>query len=344
MKAAVFKKPGLENLRIEEYPEPKIGDHDVLIKVKMVGVNPIDYFTVCGIRGIKRPAPLVKVQPLPHIAGSEISGIVDSVGKHVRRFNRGCRVIAYNRLFDGTCDMCLNSYEMLCRDKGAGLIGVNNNGGFAEYVAIPEKNLFNIPDTLEWSVAASIPVAALTSFHALREASLKVNESLVVFGASGNTGMLAIQLGKKIGSKVIAISNKMWIKGLGADHVIIKHEDIVEKVRKFTEGNMADVVLNSLGSDTWNKSFETLGSNGRLVTFGILTGNEVKVDIHSLYSKHVRLIGSNGGSRKELKELIDISRGLKIKIWKKFKLEETKKALQALFSKQRDGRVLLEIS
>lgn len=344
MKAAVFSKPGIENVRVQEYPEPEIGDHDVLVKVKMAGVNPIDYFTVSGMRGLKGHALPIKVEPLPHIPGSELSGTVDRFGKHVERFSKGDRVIAYNRLFDGTCDMCLKSYEMLCRSKvGDGLIGVNTNGGFAEYVSVPEKNLFIVPNNVEWDIAASIPITALTPFHALKEASLRANESLLVFGASGNTGMLAIQLGKKIGSYVVAISSKMWLKDFGADYIITDPEKILDEVDKITQGNLSDVVLNAMGNDMWEKSFKVLGRNGRLITFGVLAGNEVKLDIHSLYSKHIRIIGCTGGSRSELHELIGFSKELKIKVWKKFKLEEAKEALQGLFAQQREGRILLEI-
>lgn len=344
MKAAVFSKPGIENLRVQEYPEPEIGDHDVLIKVKMAGVNPIDYFTVSGNRGLKGQALPIKVEPLPHIPGSEVTGTVDRFGKHVERFTKGDRVIVYNRLFDGTCDMCLNSCEMLCRSKIVeGLIGVNTNGGFAEYVSVPEKNLFIVPNSLEWETAASIPITALTPFHALKEASLRANESLLVFGASGNTGMLAIQLGKKIGSYVVAISGKKWLKDFGADYVIADAEKISSDVDRITDGKLADVVLNALGNDMWEKSFKVLGIKGRLITFGVLTGNEVKLDVHSLYSKHIRIIGCTGGSRSELQELIGFSKELRIKVWKKFKLEEAKEALQGLFARGREGRILLDI-
>ena len=110
MKAAIFEKPGLENLKIKhDVEQPKITDHDVLIRVKMAGVNPIDHITVSGTRGIK---------PLPHIPGAETSGVIEKIGQHVTRLKEGDRVIVYNRVFDGTCDMCLNGDEMLCRNGG----------------------------------------------------------------------------------------------------------------------------------------------------------------------------------------------------------------------------------
>ena len=340
MKAAIFEKPGLENLRVKDNVElPRISDHDILIKVKMAGLNPIDSFVVSG--------SLPKIDPLPHIPGAESSGIIEEVGSHVNSNNilkKGDRVIVHNKLFDGTCDMCLNGLDMICRNGG--LIGAITNGGFAEYIAVPQKNVFKIPDDIDWDLAASLPVTSLTPYHALKETSLKVNDYLLIFGASGNTGMVAVQLGKKMGAKVIGVSKDNWIKtDFGADYIISDYDKVVENVKDITQGKMADVVVNSLGIDTWDSSFASVGINGRWVAFGGLTGADVKLNVQALYSKQIKLIGSTGGTRKELQELIDISSSsqLKIRIWKKFKLEDTKEALQSLFAKERDGRILLDV-
>jgi NADPH:quinone reductase-like Zn-dependent oxidoreductase len=338
MRAAIFETPGLENLKvIDNAEEPKIGDHDILIKVKMTGVNPIDHFVTSGA--------LPKVNPLPHIPGAESSGIVEEVGSHVNNVSikKGDRVVVHNKVFDGTCDMCLNGLDMICRNGG--LIGAITNGGFAQYIAVPERNVFKIPDDLDWNIAASLPVTSLTPYHALKEASLKINEYLLVFGASGNTGMIAVQMGKKMGAKVIVVSKDTWTKSeFGADYLISDYDKIAENVKEITQGKMADVVLNSLGVGTWDSSFASVGVNGRWVAFGGLTGADVKLNVQSLYSKQIKLIGSTGGTRKEMQELIDISPKLKVRIWKKFELENAKEALQALFAKERDGRILLNIA
>jgi NADPH:quinone reductase-like Zn-dependent oxidoreductase len=339
MKAAIFEKPGLENLRVTDNAEqPKISDHEILIKVKLAGINPIDHFVVSGA--------LPKIDPLPHIPGAESSGIIEEVGSHVNNnnFKKGDRVIVHNKVFDGTCDMCLNGLDMLCRNGG--LIGAITNGGFAEYIGVPERNVFKIPDDMDWDLAASLPVTSLTPYHALKEASLKVNEFLLVFGASGNTGMVAVQLGKKMGARVIGVSKDNWIKtDFGADYIISDYDKVVENVKNITQGKMADVVVNSLGIGTWDSSFASVGINGRWVAFGGLTGADVKLNVQALYSKQIKLIGSTGGTRKELQELIDISssKQLKVRVWKKFDLKDTKEALQSLFAKERDGRILLDI-
>ena len=340
MRAAIFEAPGLDNLKvIDNAEDPKINDHDILIRIKVAGVNPIDNLVVSGM--------LPQIVPYPHIPGAESSGIVEEIGSHVSNDNIkiGDRVVVHNKVFDGTCDMCLNGLDMICRNGG--LIGAITNGGFAEYISVPERNVFKVPDDLNWDVAASLPVTSLTPYHALNEASVKLDEFLLVFGASGSTGMIAVQLGKKMGTRVIAVSRNNWIKtDFGADYVINDYDKVVEQVKEITQGKMAEVVMNSLGIGTWESSIESVGINGRLVTFGGLTGADVKLNVQSLYRKQIKLIGSTGGTRKELLDLITIAgkEGLKVKVWKKFKLDDVKEALQALFSKERDGRILLDIS
>jgi NADPH:quinone reductase-like Zn-dependent oxidoreductase len=343
MRAAIFDEPGLTNLKVvDNIKEPDMSDHDVLVRVKVAGVNPIDNFVVSGA--------LPKIIPLPnHIPGAEISGIVEEVGSHVKKNNlrKGDRVIIHNKVFDETCDMCLNGLDMLCRNGG--LISVITNGGFAEYVSVPKRNVFKIPDSLDWDTAASLPVTSLTPYHALKEASLRINEYLLVFGASGSTGMIAVQLAKKMGAKVIAVSRHSWIKDSefgGVDYLISDYNRVADEVKDITEGKMADVVLNSLGVETWESSYASIGINGRWVTFGTLSGPDIKLNLQSLYRRQIKLIGSTGGTRRELQEVIDMAanKEIRVKVWKKFKLDNVKEAIEALSAKEKDGRILLEIA
>jgi len=336
MRAAVFDKHGNENLRVRDNVEkPKLANSDdVLIKVKVAGVNPIDNAVVSG--------SIQTLTPMPHIPGAEVSGTVDEIGNEVGVLEKGDRVIMYAKVFDDKCEVCLSGLEMICRNGG--VVGVITNGGFAEYIVAPQRNVFKIPDDMDWDLAASLPVTGLTPFHALNEAHLKVNEFLLVFGASGNTGMIAVQLGKKMGGKVIAISREEWIRDFGADYVISDYDRIVEQVREITSGKMADVVVNSLGANTWDSSFESVGINGRLVSFGVLTGVDVKLNVRDLYSKQIKLIGSTGGTRRELQDLIDNPDKLQVKVWKRFALDDIQQALAALSSKERSGRIFLDVS
>ena len=365
MRAVIFEKQGFDNLQIKDNVQnPEVLDYDVLIKVITAGVNPIDYYVISGYRTIQQqqkeedqqlkqkapPSSELPVNPLPHVPGAEFAGVVEKIGSHVRTIKEGDRVTIYNRVFDNTCDMCISGNEMLCRTGG--IISVVNNGGFSDYVSIPERNVFRIPDNIDWNTSVSLPVAGLTAFHALKEAQLKINDSLLIFGASGNTGMIAVHLGKRMASKVIAVSSKKWIKDdYGADYLITDYNHVIDKVKEITNGKMADIVINSLGRDTWKDSFSSIGINGRWISFGTMTGSSVELNIQELYSKQIKLIGSNGGNREEFRELIEflsysntIGDRLKIKVWKRFNLEKIDQAIAALIDKKREGRVLLDIN
>lgn len=331
MKALVFDKNGLENLRVMDVEKPSIDPHSVLIRVKAASVNPVDYATVVSIRN---------VSPIPHIPGVEFAGVVEAVGDHVRNVKPGDRVAVYNRLFDGVCDMCLAGQEMLCR-KG-GIIGIVSNGGFAEYAVVPAGNVFRIGDNVSWELAASLSVGALTAYHALKHASISPGEVVVVVGASGNTGMFAVQLAKMMGARVVAVSRKSWLREFGADEVV-DLDNAYKVVERLSGGLMADVVIDPLGSQTMSKSISLLGANGRIVTFGVLTGDELKISIREIYSKQLRIIGSTGGTRREMLDLIKIAdeEKLKVRIWRKYDLDRGVEALKNLFSSERDGKIMI---
>jgi NADPH:quinone reductase-like Zn-dependent oxidoreductase len=208
MKALVFERNGLENLRYTTYPDPEVGPDKVLVKVVMAGVNPVDHYTVNGL----------KVNPIPHIPGVEFAGEVVKTGEKVKNLKVGDKVVIYGRIFDGTCDMCMIGYETLCRNGGR--IGIDTNGGWAEYASLEEKYVFKLPEDYSWELASSLTVAGLTAYHSLKEADLKPSQTVVVFGASGNTGMFIVQLAKKFGAKVITVTRKPWLKDFGADLIV----------------------------------------------------------------------------------------------------------------------------
>ncbi|MCE4613846.1 MAG: alcohol dehydrogenase catalytic domain-containing protein [Desulfurococcales archaeon] len=333
MKALVFEKGGIGDLRVVDLERPSPGRGEVLVRVAMAGVNPIDYATATRLSAIATPKP--------HIPGSEFAGVVEAVGEGVEGLEPGDRVVVYNRVFDASCDMCLAGQEMLCRRGG--LVGLHTNGGFAEYAVVPARNVFKIGEALSWELAASLPIAALTSYHALRRAGAGPGDLVVVVGAGGNTGMFAVQLAKIMGATVVAISRKPWVKELGADYVasLDKAREVVEEA---SGGRMADIVVDPLGSETLPTSLSLLGANGRLVTFGVLTGQEVRVDFRALYQAQHSIIGSTGGTRRELLDLIGMAgRGLlKVRTWRTYPLEGSIEALEKLFAKERDGRIFIK--
>jgi NADPH:quinone reductase-like Zn-dependent oxidoreductase len=341
MKALFFNRPGIENLIFGDYQLPHMSEDEVLIETKCISVNPIDYYTVTGIHG--QNGPPMKIDPYPHIAGSEISGIVKSKGKRVNdTIREGDRVIIYNRVFDGICKYCINNYQMLC--ENGGMIGISRNGGFAEYIIVPQQNIIKIPDELDWELASSLPIAGLTAFNAIQESTLKSKDNLVIFGGSGNTGLFCAQFGKIIGTITISLSTKPWIKEYGANYVLPIDENLREKISEITNGAMADVVINSLGEKTWAKGMEIVGKLGKIITFGVLTGGNLFVDGRLLYNKQITIKGTTGGSVEGLRSLIEMAKeqDIRTRIWKRYSLEDSRIAIEKVFDKNKEGRIIIE--
>ena len=329
MKAWVLSKNGIDNLNLKEVEKPQVKAGQVLVKVKAVGLNPVDSMVINFIP--------VNSEKIP---GAEFAGEIEEVGEGVKELKKGDRVSIYNRYFDGTCSYCKSGNEMLC--ENGYIFSIGSNGGLAEYIAIDEKNAFKLPDSVNFELAASLPVAALTSYNALERTKAQKNEFVVVIGASGNTGVFALQFAKMLGANTIAISSKGWVKDFGADYVI-GYENALEEIRKITNSHMADVVIESIGEKFWDLGYSLLSKNGRMVAFGMETGSNAKIDISQLYSKQLSILGATGGSIKQISEVVNKSKDLKVKVWKKFNFQETKEAFKENNSGEKDGRIIIEL-
>ncbi|MGC8608494.1 MAG: alcohol dehydrogenase catalytic domain-containing protein [Thermoplasmata archaeon] len=325
MKAAVVYEPmGNENLRIEEVAEPQMEREKVIVNVRKAGLNPVDYNTING-------NIVYRVSPVPHIPGTEIYGVIDH---DTEKFKKNDRVVIYNRLFDGVCNQCISGNEHLC--ENGGLWGVSSNGGYSEKISIDEKNVFRVPDNVSDEVASSITVSALTAYRALIRAGGELGQKILVYGASGNTGMFTIQLASIMGYEVYAVSRKKWLEEFGAIETF--ESDKIPEEMKF------DMIINPLGTMFWDNALAHLSTRGTMVTYGILTGRKGNIDIAQIYTGERRIIGSTGGTRKDLTDLLKLMRihDLRVKISREFKLDDMQKAL-SFYSEPHDGRILISM-
>ncbi|EQB69228.1 MAG: alcohol dehydrogenase [Thermoplasmatales archaeon Gpl] len=229
-------------------------------------------------------------------------------------------------------DICISGREYLC--SNGGIYGVVSNGGFAETLLIKEENLYMVPDTISDEVAVSFPIAAMTPYHALKEAGARAGQTLMVYGAAGNTGIFAIQLANMMGLNVFAVSSKAYLDEYGARETF--------PAEKIPEDFKADIVINPLGGELFSKSLTHVQRRGKLITFGVMNGRDTTIDIGRIYTNEISIIGSTGGSRQDMRELIDLASGrkLKVKTDKIFQFDQLKDAL-VYFGKPRDGRVLI---
>ena len=316
---------GNEHVSVSDAESPSSRQGGIRIRLTLAGLNPLDYNLING-------KILYNLEPIPHIPGSEAIGIAMDEGKRIRK---GDRVVIYNRKYDGSCKFCKSGMEELCLNGG--IHGVIDQGFYAEETVIQESNLFRVPDSISDEVAVSLPIGGLTSLHALRRAEAREGEHLLIFGGSGNTGIFASQIGKKIGMTVTSVSRKPWVTEYGAAKVYSSGQ-IPEDLR-------ADVVINSIGSEFWKESVSHVGRGGRIVTFGVLTGRESGIDLGKIYTEEIKIVGSTGGTLSEFRDLLKFAEngGLKVRVHSKFSLEEIGKALKE-YEKVRDGRILIRIA
>ncbi|MDQ2905584.1 MAG: zinc-binding dehydrogenase [Ktedonobacteraceae bacterium] len=302
MKAAVFHEHGdIDVLRVEEMPKPTPGPTDVVIKVRACGANRLDTYSRAG---------RTKVAPMPHIAGSEIAGEIEALGEAVSGLSAGQAVAVAPYLFCGQCEFCRAGEEVLCLK--ADIIGLGSQGGFAEYVSVPASSVVALPKGLDFVSAAAVSLATITAWHMLVvRAPLQPGQDVLVHAAGSGIGSAAIQIARLNGARVIATAGSAEklerARKLGADEVINYNEqDFLQEVRRITGKRGVDVVVEHIGEQTWEKSVACLARRGRLVTCGATTGNEGKVNLWTLFAKEIAIIGSYGGTRHDLANILKL--------------------------------------
>ena len=344
MKAVrIHEHGGVEKLKYEEAPEPKISPDEVLIQVKSCALNHIDIFIREGLPGIK--------VPFPHILGCDISGVVADVGDGVRNVKAGNEVLVSPGVTCGRCLECLSGRDNDCREYQ--ILGAYKiDGGYAEYVKVPGVNVIPKPGDLSFDEAASIPLVFLTAWHMLvTQAQLKVGEDVLILAGGSGVGSAGIQIAKMIGARVIATASTEEklekAKALGADDLIhYTQADFAQEVKRLTHKKGVEVVFENTGQETWEKSILSLARRGRLVTCGATTGYQAMTDLRYLYSKNLVLYGSFMGSKGDLLHLLKFFEKGKLKpvVDQVFPLKEAGKAQQRMEDRKQFGKLVLEVS
>jgi NADPH:quinone reductase-like Zn-dependent oxidoreductase len=340
MKAVRFHEHGgIDVLKYEDAPEPKIQANEVLVKVRACALNHLDIWLRVGVRRW--------TLPMPHIVGSDIAGEVAEVGALVTRVKPGEPVLLCPGISCGQCEACFKGLDSACRSYT--LFGVMVDGGYAEYVKSPEMNVVPIPGDLNFDEAAAVPLVFLTAWHMLfARAGLKPGEDVLVIGAGSGVGMAAIQIAKLVGARVIATAGAGWklekARALGADEVINhSQQSIAEEVKRLTDKRGVDIVFEHVGAAVWEDCFESLATYGRLVTCGTTSGPEVKLNLQNLYGRQRSILGSFMGSKAELLEALKLigQRKLKAVIDSAFPLQEAAAAQSKMESRDFFGKILL---
>ena len=325
MKAIVCEQFGPpSSLQLKDLPALEAGEKEVVISVKACSLNFPDTLIIQGKYQYK--------PELPFTPGSDIAGIVKAVGSKVRNVKVGDEVF-----------------------------GFVSNGGFAEEVVAPAKNVFPKPPLMNNAVGASFLMAYGTSYHALKNrAQLKAGETLVVLGASGGVGLAAVELGKLMGAKVIACAStdeKLALcKEYGAEEGInYSTEDLKTRIKELTDGKGADIIYDPIGDKFSEPALRAMGWEGRFLVVGFAAGEIPKIPLNLALLKGCQIVGVFWGSwamqfpndnMQNTMELIQWHAQGKLKphIHAIYPLEEAQKAMEEMMQRKVRGKIVIECS
>jgi len=331
---------GPEVLTYEDIPDPEPRKDQVLVRVRACSLNHLDLWVRQGLPGVK----------LPHIPGSDVAGEVAAIGDYVTGFTLGQRVVVAPMHYCGRCVKCVAGLQNQCREFT--VLGNAVDGGDCELIAVPAANVIPIPHSLDFNQAASVPLVFVTAWHMLVGlAGVRPGQTVLVLGGSSGVGIAAIQIAKLFHCRVITTAgNEAKLEkahALGADHGIDHYKQkISDEVRKLTNKQGVDIVVEHVGLATWDESIRSLKTAGTLVTCGATTGPNVAIDLRHLFARQLRLLGSYMGTMAELHEVLGhvFAGRLKPVVDRCFPLSEIRAAHEYLASSQMFGKVVVNPS
>ena len=328
MKAAVFHGPN-QPLTIEERPTPKAGSGEILVKIAACGVCHTDlHYIDHGVPTFKKP---------PFILGHEPSGTVAALGGGVSKFKEGDRVLLPAVLTCGVCDYCRLGRENICTHNV--MLGNNVDGAYAEYITVPAKDAFHLPEEIPIEEGSIIADAISTPFHAVKNrAEVRAGDTVAVFGCGG-VGINVVQVAAAFGGVVIAVdvldAKLEMAKQLGAAEVINAGsvENVGKAIRKMSGGGV-DIAIEAIGNPkTIETAFGCVRTGGRLVVVGY-THKDIAINAGRIMYREMEIRGSLGCRPVDYPKLIEMVRLGRIRVKElvnhRFPLEEINSAFDLL--------------
>jgi 2-desacetyl-2-hydroxyethyl bacteriochlorophyllide A dehydrogenase len=300
MKAVRLIQPG-RPLEMQDIPVPAVGPRDVLVRIKAAGICHSDVHYRAGVSPVNYPLTL----------GHEVAGVIERIGPEVGNVQVGDRVCLHYMVTCGDCVYCSIGSEQFC--TSGQMLGYHRDGGYAEYIVLPARSAFPLPDEIPFEQGAIMMCSSATSFHALRKGRVKAGESVAVFGVGG-LGMSALQLAQAFGAlDVYAVDinpRKLdMAEGFGAIPINAAKTDPVAEIKRLSGGRGVDVALELIGLPlTMQQAVESLAKFGRAVMVGVTQKTIEVAPYRDLVLREGEIIGSSDHLAQELPTLIELAR------------------------------------
>jgi NADPH:quinone reductase-like Zn-dependent oxidoreductase len=292
MYAIQLVEPSLTAFRRVSLPDPQPGPGDVLIRLRAAALNFIDVAVATG----SFPGATLPMVPVADGAGEIVA-----LGADVESVALGDRVVPHFMpdWLDGP----------MRPERIAAMRGITRPGSLSEYVAVPAKSVVRLPEHLDLAQGATLPIAATTAWNAVRSASVRPGSTVVILG-TGGVSLFALQFSKASGATVILVSSSDEKlergRALGADHLVNYRAvpDWDKAVLEITHGRGADLVVETVGDATFERSLNAAAMGGTVFTVGFLSGATTSVNLFSIIGKALRVVGNSTGSVADLAEAV----------------------------------------
>jgi NADPH:quinone reductase-like Zn-dependent oxidoreductase len=342
MKAiAITGQGGMDKVQYMDIERPTVGPREVLIETRAAALNHLDLFVRNNLDALKLTAP--------HVAGADGAGVVAEVGSQVDTLKVGDRVLINPGLNCGVCEFCQAGEQSLC--VRFGVMGETCPGTFAEYFKVPPENVHPVPEGFSWEEAAALPLVFVTAWRMLiSRAAIKPGEDILILGIGGGVSTAVLQIVKAIGLRTFVTSSSddklQQAQKLGADAMInYKTQDFAREIRTLTNRRGVDVVVDSVGGDSYSKSLSSLVKGGRLVTCGATAGPRPQTDLGRIFWNQLSVFGSTMGNMREFSEMLNFvrRRGVRPVIDQVFPLAEGSSAFARMEEGKQFGKIVLKV-
>jgi NADPH:quinone reductase-like Zn-dependent oxidoreductase len=341
VRAVVLRRfGGLDALGLENVEDPRPGPGEALVRVQATAVNRLDLW-------VRENVGHAYSAKLPLIPGYDVAGVVVELGPGLGAPAVGTRVYVHYDYSCGRCEWCLAGEEALCPQYA--VMGVNRDGGYAELVCAPERNLFPLDDGVAADTAAAAGSVYLTAFHMLfTRGALRAGESVLVMAAGSGVGGAALQLAEWAAARVLTTAGTEAKRRRALELGAVAAFDYGQPgssdgVREATGGRGVDLIVDHTGSQSFGEAVRALAPLGRIVVCGATSGSDAQLDLIDLFARQIAVIGSSDGTRRELLEVLRLlSEGVITPVVDRvLPLERAAEAQEALARRDHFGRILL---